>query len=96
MAVGIVMTSGEVGSKEGHGDGQAMVTLKPVVVYVQAWFVIGGDVGSGLKDRSNGWACGSDGRWRSGSTSSFDKGGRYPAVEMRGARVVARPSRIEL
>jgi hypothetical protein len=28
----IVMTSGEVGSKEGHGGGQAMVTSKPMVV----------------------------------------------------------------
>jgi hypothetical protein len=26
------MTSGEVGSKEGHGGGKAMVTLKPMVV----------------------------------------------------------------
>ena len=32
LAVNIVMTSGEVGSKEGHGGGQAMVTLKPMVV----------------------------------------------------------------
>ncbi len=40
----------------------------------------GGDVGSGLKDRSNGQTCGSEGRWRSGSTSSLDKGRRYPAV----------------
>ena len=32
LAVNIVMTSGEVGSKEGHGDGQAMVTSKPMVV----------------------------------------------------------------
>ena len=31
LAVNIVMTSGEVGSKEGHG-GQAMVTSKPMVV----------------------------------------------------------------
>jgi hypothetical protein len=56
-----------------------MVTSKPMVVYGQAWFVLGGDVGSGLKDRLNGWACGSDGWWRSGSTSSFDEGSRYPA-----------------
>ena len=58
--------------------------------------MLGGDVGSGLKDRSNGRACGSDGRWSSGSMSSFDGGSRYPTVERRGARVVARPSRIEL
>ena len=32
LAVNIVMTSGEVGSKEGHGGGQAMVTSKPMVV----------------------------------------------------------------
>jgi hypothetical protein len=32
LAVNIVMTSGEVGSKEGHGGGQAMVTLKPIGV----------------------------------------------------------------
>ncbi len=32
LAVNIVMTSGEVGSKEGHGVGQAMVTSKPMVV----------------------------------------------------------------
>jgi hypothetical protein len=51
-----------------------------------------------LKDRSNGRACRSDSRWRSGSASSFDEGIRCPAVERRGARVVvvARPSRIEL
>jgi hypothetical protein len=36
--------------------------------------VFGGDVGSGLKDRLNGWACGSDGRWSSGSMSIFDDG----------------------
>ncbi len=36
--------------------------------------MLGGDVGSGLKDRSNGRACGSDGRWSSGSMSSFDDG----------------------
>ena len=98
LAINIVMTSGEDVSKEGHGGGQAMVTLKPMVVYGQAWFVVGGDVGSGLKDRSNGRACRSDSRWRSGSTSSFDEGIRCPAVERRGARVVvvARPSRIEL
>ena len=60
------------------------------------WLVVGGDLGSGLKDRSNGRASGSDGRWRSGSTSSFDEGSRYPAVERRGARMVARPSRIGL
>ena len=96
MAINIVMTSGEVGSKEGHGGGQAMVTSKPMVVYGQAWLVLGGDVGSGLKNRSNGRACGSDGRWSSGSMSSFDDGSRYPAIERRGARVVASPSRIEL
>ena len=60
------------------------------------WLVVGGDLGSGLKDRSNGWACGSDNRWRSGLTSSFVKGSRYSAVERRGARVMARPSQIEL
>ncbi len=43
--------------------------------------MLGGYVGSGLKDRSNGRACGSDGRWSSGSMSSFDDGSRYPAVE---------------
>ena len=32
LAVYIVMTSGEVGPKEGHGGGQAMVTSKPMVV----------------------------------------------------------------
>ena len=32
LAVNIVMTSGEVGSKEGHGGGQAMVMAKPMVV----------------------------------------------------------------
>ena len=32
LAVNIVVTSGEVGSKEGHGDGQAMVTSKLTVV----------------------------------------------------------------
>jgi hypothetical protein len=32
LAVNIVMTSGEVGSKEGYGSGQAMVTSKPMVV----------------------------------------------------------------
>jgi hypothetical protein len=33
LAVNIVMTSGEAGSKEeGHGGGQAMVTSKPMVV----------------------------------------------------------------
>jgi len=47
LAVNIVMTSGEVGSKERHGGGQAMVMSKPMVVYGQAWFVVGGDVGSG-------------------------------------------------
>ena len=56
----------------------------------------GRDVGPGLKDRSNGWACGSEGKWRSSLTSSLDKGRRYPAVERRGARVVTKPSRIEL
>jgi hypothetical protein len=49
-----------------------------------------------LKDKSYGWASGSEGRWKSGSTSSLDKGRRYPAMERRGARVVAKPSRIEL
>jgi hypothetical protein len=56
------------------------------------WLVVGGDVGSGLKDRSNGQVCGLDGRWRSGLTSSVDEGSRYPAVDRRGARVTARPS----
>ncbi len=56
----------------------------------------GGDVGSGLKDKSNGWACGSEGSWRSGLTSSLDEGRKYLAVERRGARVVAKPLRIEL
>ena len=32
LAIDIVMTSGEVGSKEGHGGGKAMVTSKPMVV----------------------------------------------------------------
>ena len=32
LAVNIVMTSGEVGSNEGHGVGQATVTSKPMVV----------------------------------------------------------------
>jgi hypothetical protein len=32
LAINIVMTLGEVVSKEGHGGGQAMVTLKPMVV----------------------------------------------------------------
>ena len=32
----------------------------------------GGDDGSGLNERSNGRACGSEGRWSSGSISSFD------------------------
>ncbi len=32
LAVNIVMTSGEVGSKEGHGGWQAMVTSMPMVV----------------------------------------------------------------
>ncbi len=58
--------------------------------------MFGEDVGSGLKDRSNGRACGSDGRWISGSMSSFDDGSRYPAVERKGIRVVASPLRIEL
>ena len=58
--------------------------------------MLGGDVGSGLKDRSNGRACGLEGRWSSGSMSSFDDGSRYPVMERRGARVVASPSRIEL
>ena len=57
--------------------------------------MLGGYVGSGLKDRSNGRACGSDGRWSSGSMSSFDDGSRYPAVERRGARVVASGSRCD-
>ena len=98
LAINIVMTSGEVVSKEGHGGGQAMVTSKLMVVYGQAWLVVGGDVGSELKDRLNGRACRSDSRWRSGSTSSFDEGSRCPAVERRGARVVvvATPSQIEL
>ena len=32
LAVNIVMTSGEVGSKEGGGDGPEIVTSKPTVV----------------------------------------------------------------
>ncbi len=56
----------------------------------------GGDVGSGLKDKSNGWANGSEGKRRSGLTLSLDEGRRYPAVERRCARVVAKPLRIEL
>jgi hypothetical protein len=72
-----------------------MVMPNPIVVQGQTWLVVGGDVGSGLKERSNGRTSGSDGRWRSGSTSSFDEGSSYPAVERRGARVVARPLRIE-
>ena len=32
LAVNIVVTSGEVGSKEGHGGGHAMGTSKPMVV----------------------------------------------------------------
>ncbi len=32
LAVNIVVTSGEVGSKEGHGGGPAMVRSKPMVV----------------------------------------------------------------
>ncbi len=32
LAVNIFVTSGEVGSKEGHGGGPAMVTSKPMVV----------------------------------------------------------------
>ena len=32
LAVTIVMTLGEVGSKEGHVGGQGMVTSKPMVV----------------------------------------------------------------
>jgi hypothetical protein len=65
LAINIVMTSGEGVSKEGHGGGQAMVTSKPMVVYGQVWLVVGGDVGSELKDRLNGRACRSDSRWRS-------------------------------
>ncbi len=52
LAVNIVVTLGEVGSKEeGHGGGPGMVTLKLMVVEGQAWLMRGGDVGSGLKDR---------------------------------------------
>jgi hypothetical protein len=65
LAINIVMTSGEGVSKEGHGGGQAMVTSKPMVVYGQVWLVVGGDVGSELKDRLNGRACRSDSRWMS-------------------------------
>ena len=36
LAVNIVVTSGEVGSKEGHGGGLVIVTSKPMVVYGQA------------------------------------------------------------
>ena len=42
MAIDIVMTSGEVGSKEGHGGGKAMVTSKPMVMSGQVWLVVGG------------------------------------------------------
>ena len=58
--------------------------------------MLGGDAGSGLKDKSNGRAWGSEGRWSSGSISSFDDGSRYPAMDRRGARVVASPLWIEL
>jgi len=36
LAVKIVVTSGEVGLKEGYGGGLVIVTLKPTVVYGQA------------------------------------------------------------
>lgn len=36
LAVNIVVTSGEVGLKEGHGGGLVIVTSKPMVVYGQA------------------------------------------------------------
>ena len=49
-----------------------------------------------LLNEESGRACGSESRWRSGSTSCLDEGRRYPAVERRGAIVVAKPSRIEL
>ena len=56
----------------------------------------GGDDGSGLKERSNGRACGSEGTWSCGSISRVEDGRRYPAVVRRGPRVVAKPSRIKL
>ena len=43
----------------------------------------GGDDGSGLKERSNGRACGSEGRWSCGSISRVEDGRRYPAVVRR-------------
>ena len=36
----------------------------------------GGDDGSGLKERSNGCACGSEGRWSCGSISRVEDGRR--------------------
>lgn len=56
----------------------------------------GGEEGSGLKERSNGRACGSEGRRSCGSVSIVEEGRRYPAVVRRGPRVVANPSRIKL
>jgi hypothetical protein len=56
----------------------------------------GGDDGSGLKERSNGHACGSEGRCSCGSISRVEDGRRYLAVVRRGPRVVAKPSRIKL
>ncbi len=41
----------------------------------------GGSAGSGLKDISNGHACGSEGRWSSGSTLNLDVRRMYPVVE---------------
>ncbi len=60
------------------------------------WLILGGEPGSGLKERSKGHACGSDGRYRRGLISSLYVGRRYPAVESSKARVVANPSRIAL
>ena len=56
----------------------------------------GGDDGSGLRERSNGRACGSEGRWSCCSISRVEDGRRYPAVVKRGPRVLAKPSRIKL
>ena len=56
----------------------------------------GGDDGSGLKERSNGRACGSEGRRSCGSISIVEEGRRYPAVVRRRPRVLAKPLRIKL
>ena len=44
LAINIVVTSGEVRSKEGHGGGLVIVMSKPIVVYGQVWLMRGGDV----------------------------------------------------